>query len=47
MRIASEMVGLIDDNDLEALFGCQIDLLCLRNFLEEVLDDDAVVVADV
>ena len=47
MRIASEVVGLIDDNNLEALLGCQIDLLCLRNFFEEVLDDDAIIVADI
>jgi hypothetical protein len=41
------MIGLIDDDDLEALFGCQIDLLCLRNFFEEILNDDTVVVAHV
>lgn len=41
------MVGFIDDDDLEALFGGQVDLLGLGDFFEEVLDDDAVVVADV
>lgn len=41
------MVGLVDDNDLEALARSDIDLLRLRNFLEQRLDDDAVVVSDV
>ena len=39
------MVSLIDDDDLEALLSCEIDLLGLRNFFEEVLNDDAVVIA--
>lgn len=47
LSIASEMVGFIDHHDLEALFGGEIDLLCLRYFFEEILDDDAVIVADV
>ena len=41
------MVGFVDDDDFEALLCCEIDLLGLRNFFEEVLDDDAVVVSDV
>lgn len=47
LSVASEMVGFIDDDDLEALFGGQVDLLGLGDLFEEVLDDDAVVVADV
>lgn len=41
------MVGLIDNDDLEALARGNVDLLGLRNFLEQRLDNDAVVVADV
>lgn len=41
------MVRLIDNDDLEALSRAEVDLLCLRDFLEQVLDDDAVVVSDV
>jgi hypothetical protein len=47
LGIACEMVGLIDHDDLEALLGGEIDLLCLRNFFEEILDNDAIVVAHV
>lgn len=47
LSVSSEMVGFIDDDNLEALFGGQVDLLGLGDFFEEVLDDDAVVVADV
>lgn len=41
------MVGLVDHNDFESLFGGLIDLLCLSDFLEQVLDDDTVIVADI
>ena len=47
LGITREVVGFIDHHDLEALFGGKIDLLCLRDFFEEILDDDAVIVADV
>lgn len=47
LGIAGEVVGLIYDDDLEALARGNVDLLGLRNFLEQRLDDDAVVVADV
>ena len=41
------MVRFIDDDDFEALFGGEVDLLGLGDFFEQVLDDDAVVIADV
>ena len=41
------MVCLIDDDNLEALLCAQVDLLCLRHFLEEVLHHHSVVVADI
>lgn len=41
------MVGLIDYDHLEALFRRQIYLLRLGDFLEQVLNDHAVVVADI
>lgn len=45
--IPCQVICLIDDNDLEALFRTQIDLLRLRNFLEQVLHDHSVVVSDI
>jgi len=47
LRIACEVIGFVDHDDLEALLGGKIDLLCLGDFFEEVLDDDTVVVADI
>lgn len=41
------MVRLIDDNDLEALSSRLVDLLGLCHFLEKILDDYPVEVADV
>jgi hypothetical protein len=41
------VVRLIDHNDLEALLCAQIDLLCLRDFLEQVLHNYSVVVSDI
>lgn len=47
MRIACEVVSFVDHDDLETLLGGKIDLLCLSNFFEEVLDNDTIVVADI
>jgi hypothetical protein len=47
LRIACEVVGFVDHDDLEALLGGKIDLLCLGDFFEEILDNDTVVVADI
>jgi hypothetical protein len=41
------MVCLVDDDNLEALFGCHVDLLRLSNLLEKVLHDNTVVVAHI
>lgn len=41
------MVRLIDDNDLEALSSRLVDLLGLCHFLEKILDDYPVEVADI
>jgi hypothetical protein len=41
------MVCLVDDDNLEALFGGYVDLLCLSNLLQKVLNDNAVVVANI
>ena len=41
------MIRLVDHDHLEPLPGILIDLLRLRDFLEQILDDDAVEVADV
>lgn len=41
------MIRLIDDHDLKPLPGILIDLLRLRDLLEQILDDDAVEVADI
>ena len=41
------MVRFIDDNNLEALFGRLVDLLGLCHFLEKVLNDYSVKIADV
>lgn len=41
------MVGFIDDNDLEALSSRLVDLLGLCHFLEKILDDYPVEIADV
>lgn len=47
LRIPRQMICLIDDYDLEALLRTQVDLLCLRNFLEQILHDHPVIVSDV
>ena len=47
LRISSEMVGFVDHAHLEALLGRQIHLLRLGDFFEQILDDDAIVVANV
>jgi hypothetical protein len=41
------MVRLVDNHDLETLLGVQVDLLGLRDFLEEILHHDTVVVSDI
>jgi hypothetical protein len=41
------MVCLVDDDNLEALFGGYVDLLCLSDFFEKVLDNNAVVIANI
>ena len=41
------MVGLVDDHHLEPLLGRLINLLRLSHLLQQVLDDDSVVVANV
>lgn len=41
------MICLIDDNNFESLLGGLIDLLCLSDFLEQVLNDDAIVIANI
>jgi hypothetical protein len=47
LRIACEVVSFVDHDDLETLLGGKIDLLCLSNFFEEVLDNDTIVIADI
>lgn len=47
MGIAGEMIGLVDDHNLEPLLGRLVDLLRLRHLLEQVLNYDSIVVADV
>lgn len=47
LSVSGEVIGLVDDNDLEALFGCEVDLLCLGDFFQQVLDDDSIVVGDI
>jgi hypothetical protein len=47
LRIARQVVCLIDDDDLEALFCAEVDLLCLRDFLEQILHNYSVVVSDI
>ena len=47
MGVAGQGVGFIYDHDLEALPGILVDLLGLRYFFEEFLNDDAVIVTDV
>jgi hypothetical protein len=47
LGVSGEMVCLIDDDNLEALFGGHVDLLCLSNLLEKVLDNNTVVVANI
>ena len=41
------MIRFIDNDDLEALSSRLVDLLSLCNFLEEILDDNPVEIADV
>jgi hypothetical protein len=45
--ISRQVIRLIDDHDLEALLCAQVDLLCLCYFLEQVLHDHSVVVANI
>jgi hypothetical protein len=47
LYFSCEVVGFVDHDDLEALLGGKIDLLCLGDFFEEILDNDTVVVADI
>ena len=47
LRISREAICLIHHDHLEALLCAEIDLLRLRDLLEQLLHDDAVVVAHV
>lgn len=47
MSIARKVVCFVDDNHLEALASTLVDLLRLGDLLEEVLNDDPVVVANI
>nr|POE46839.1 sulfite efflux pump ssu1 [Quercus suber] len=47
LRIARKLVRLIDHHDLEPLFRSEIDLLSLRDLFQQVLDHNAVVIADI
>lgn len=47
MGVTGEVIRFIDDHDFEALSRGEIDLLRLGDFLQQRLDHDAVVVADV
>lgn len=47
MGIARQVVGLVDDHDLELLPGRLIDLLCLGHLFEQVLYDNSVIVAHI
>ena len=41
------MICLVDDDDLEALLCAEVDLLGLRDFLEQILHHYSVVVPDI
>ena len=41
------MVRLIDHDDLEALLGIHVDLLRLRDLLEQILHDDTVIIPNI
>jgi hypothetical protein len=41
------MIRFVDHNNLEALLCSQINLLCLRNLLEQILDDYPIVISDI
>ena len=41
------MIRLVDNHDLESLLRIHIHLLCLRNLLQKILDDNAVVVPNI
>lgn len=41
------MIGLVDDDELEALAGSGVDLLCLCHLLEQLLHHHAIVVAHI
>lgn len=45
--VTREMVGFVDDDNLEALTSGNVHLLRLRNLLQQLLDDDTVIVADI
>jgi hypothetical protein len=47
LRISRKMISLINHHDLKSLLGTCIDLLSLRDFFEEVLNDYAIVVPDI
>ena len=47
LSVACQGVGFVDHDDFEALFGVEVDLLGLRDFFQEFLDHDSVIVADV
>lgn len=41
------MICLVDHHNLEALLRAQVNLLCLGNFLEQILYDHSVIVSDI
>ncbi len=41
------MVGFIDHHDLESLLCTQVDLLCLGNLLEQILNDHSIIVSNI
>jgi hypothetical protein len=41
------VIGFIDHDDFESLLGCEVDLLGLSHFFEQILNDNAVVVANI
>lgn len=47
LRVSGEVVGLVDDHDLESLFGGLVDLLSLGHLLQEILYHDSVVVTNI
>ena len=41
------MIRFIDNHDLEPLLRALIDLLCLRNLLQQILHHDTIVVPNI